>query len=108
FTFNQVRQTEEWRRSLLDRLPAPHSRLPLRDPSGRSINRSAGCGGGDRSAGLLYSIGWWAMAGGSRPASSQPATAAISGMPIRMNSRFTVGTVDSEERPSSELSQEKA
>jgi len=30
FTFNQVRQTEEWRRSLLDRLPAG----PVPDPAG--------------------------------------------------------------------------
>ena len=53
-----------------------------------------------------HSSGWCAMAAGSRPASSQPATAAASGMPTRMSSRLVVGTLVSSERPSSLLSQE--
>ena len=54
---------------------------------------------------LCYSRGWREMTGGSRPASSQPSTAATTGMPTRMNSRFSVGTLDSADRPSSGLSQ---
>ena len=39
-----------------------------------------------------YSSGCLAMVDGSRPASSQPATAATSGRPTRMTRRFQVGT----------------
>ena len=52
-----------------------------------------------------YSSGWREITAGSRPASSQPMTAATTGMPTRMNSRFSVGTLDSPDRPSSGLSQ---
>jgi len=54
---------------------------------------------------LPYSSGCLEMTGGSRPASSQPTTAATTGMPTRRNSRFRVGTLDSSDRPSSGLSQ---
>jgi rod shape-determining protein MreB len=54
---------------------------------------------------VCYSRGWREMTAGSRPASSQPMTAAATGMPTRMNSRFSVGTWDSADRPSSLLSQ---
>ena len=54
---------------------------------------------------VSYSSGCREMTAGSRPASSQPMTAATTGMPTRMNSRFSVGTLDSSDRPSSGLSQ---
>jgi hypothetical protein len=54
---------------------------------------------------FCYSSGWREIAAGSRPASSQPMTAATTGMPTRMNSRFPVGTLDSSDRPSRGLSQ---
>ncbi len=60
--------------------------------------------GRDRRA--AYSSGWWARAGGSRPARSQPKTAAASGIPMTMMSRFAAGTLDSSDRPSSGLDQE--
>ena len=52
-----------------------------------------------------YSSGCLEMAGGSRPAISQPMTAAITGMPTTMNSSCSVGTLDSSDRPSRGLSQ---
>ena len=52
-----------------------------------------------------YSSGCLEMADGSRPAISQPTTAAITGMPTRMNSSCSAGTLDSSDRPSSGLSQ---
>jgi rod shape-determining protein MreB and related proteins len=53
-----------------------------------------------------HSSGCLEITGGSRPASSQPATAATSGRPTRMASRFQVGTEPSSPRPSSLLSKE--
>jgi len=53
-----------------------------------------------------YSSGCLAMAAGSRPAMSQPTTAAITGMPTPMSSRFPAGRLDSSDRPSSGLSHE--
>ena len=52
-----------------------------------------------------YSSGCLDMTDGSRPASSQPTTAATTGMPTRMNSSCWAGTLDSSDRPSSGLSQ---
>ena len=54
-----------------------------------------------------YPVGWRAMPSGSRPASSQPRTAANSGMPTRMISRFVTGILVSEDSPSSWLAREK-
>ena len=71
-------------------------------PPGRN---SGGSWGSSRASDCPYSSGCLEMAGGSRPASSQPTTAAITGMPTTMNSRFSVGTLDSSERPSRGLSQ---
>jgi hypothetical protein len=51
-------------------------------------------------------MGWRPSAAGSRPASSQPATPATSGMPTRMSSRFVTGTLDSSPSPSSGLAHE--
>ncbi len=62
-------------------------------------------GPGPSGAPVSYSSGCREMTAGSRPASSQPMTAATTGMPTRMNSRFPVGTLDSSDRPSSGLSQ---
>jgi len=55
---------------------------------------------------FCYSMGWRAIVSGSRPASSQPATPAITGRPTRIISRFQVGTEASSPRPSSLLSKE--
>jgi hypothetical protein len=52
-----------------------------------------------------YSSGCLLMTAGSRPASSQPTTAAITGMPTTMNSSCRAGTLDSPDRPSRGLSQ---
>jgi MreB/Mbl protein len=52
-----------------------------------------------------YSSGCRPMADGSRPAISQPTTAATVGMPTTMISRFQTGTLASPERPSSGLAQ---
>jgi hypothetical protein len=46
-----------------------------------------------------YSIGCRPMTCGSRPASSQPAAAAASGMATRMRSRLDTGTLPSAETP---------
>ena len=50
-----------------------------------------------------YSSGWRAMTRGSRPASSQLTTTAISGMPTRIHSRPATGTLSSSESWSSWL-----
>jgi len=49
--------------------------------------------GRDRLRLPVHSIGWWAMAGGSRPASSQPMAIAMSGMPTTMNRRSPMGAL---------------
>jgi rod shape-determining protein MreB len=53
----------------------------------------------------LYSSGCREIAGGWRPASSQPTTAATVGMPTQMISRLVTGTLDSSPRPSRGLAQ---
>lgn len=45
-------------------------------------------------------VGWRVRAGGSRPASSQPATAAVTGSPTRTTARLTTGTRPSGARSS--------
>ena len=50
---------------------------------------------------LGYSSGWRAMEGGSRPASSQLTTTAITGMPTRIHSSAATGTLSSSESWSS-------
>jgi rod shape-determining protein MreB len=52
-----------------------------------------------------YSSGCLDIVDGSRPASSQPTTAAMTGMPTTMNSSCWAGTLDRADRPSSGLSQ---
>jgi hypothetical protein len=42
---------------------------------------------------MRYSSGWRAMARGSRPASSQLTTTAISGMPTRIHTSSATGTL---------------
>jgi hypothetical protein len=54
---------------------------------------------------LAHSCGCLLIAAGSRPARSQPTTAAISGMPTTMNSSCRRGALDSSDKPSSGLSQ---
>ena len=70
-------------------------------PGPRQLLRGPGPSG----APVSYSSGCREITAGSRPASSQPMTAATTGMPTRMNSRFSVGTLDSAPRPSRWLSQ---
>jgi len=53
----------------------------------------------------VHSSGWWAMPGGSHPARSHPAAAAMSGRPTRMMRRFSAGTLANAERPPKELDQ---
>lgn len=50
-----------------------------------------------------HSIGWREVPAGSRPATSQPMTAAASGVPTRISSRLVMGMLVSEESPSSWL-----
>ena len=58
-----------------------------------------------RASTVPYSSGCLEMAEGSRPAISQPMTAATTGMPTTMNSSCWTGTLDSSDRPSRGLSQ---
>ncbi len=70
-----------------------------RSPFGKGLFIPNGLGA------CLYSSGCLEMMDGSRPAISQPMTAAITGMPTTMNSSCWAGTLDSSDRPSRGLSQ---
>jgi len=81
------------------RSTAPADRTAARRPSRRPAAGvpPGGC--------LHYSIGWRAIAAGSRPASSQAMAAAAMGVPMSSTSRLLTGTLPSAEIPPlSELS----
>jgi hypothetical protein len=82
--------------------PSLRERPARRQTNGGHLSRDAGTDRLHRCQ-RGYSSGWRAMAGGSRPASSQLTTIAISGMPTRIHSRPATGTLSSSESWSSRL-----
>ena len=72
-----------------DRQRSRESRAMLGHPSLRPA----------RSWSLIHSPGWWDMAGGCHPVSSQPAQVSANGIPGRITSRLATGPFPSGERP---------
>lgn len=62
-------------------------------------SKNAWSGGARSRRRSRQSKGWRAMADTSRPANSQPPTAAINGMPTRMMRRLVVGALESAASP---------